>query len=503
MKKNKKVSLFFPILIGVTTACIAFFAMNFFGQKYLTAKVEDIKSEQKIISEKMATNIEYAINEKLFLTKSVAGFVQYDTNLSAKNFYDFASEIHRIVNGEIQSVQLVKDSIIIYNFPTSGNEQTLGKNILQLFEDRALVQESIDQKAPMIIGPRKLIQGTVGMVFREPIIIEGENKNILWGYAAMVINLDQLVDNNINVPIQKLSIYSENPSMFKEGFFIGDSSILRQAYLMETIHLPKDHWSLYLNIEDIMQKEKHKANLIFWSTLLISVIIGLFSMKVIFDVQRLVKLNRLLKEKNERISHQLEEKILFINEIHHRIKNHFQMIKSLNSFMHGETKSKEVQEVIDRINRRVQTLSQAYDQFDALQKAKNFMPDYINTLVSSLLHGVEPKVLTNISVDKINLSSKLSVIIGVILNELLINSFKHAFSGIADPSISIQFKLVNGNYILRYSDNGKGLPENYLDLSDTSTGVKLITLFTAQLEGSIIRFDEDNWEVIEIRFPKN
>ncbi|MEQ8910642.1 MAG: histidine kinase dimerization/phosphoacceptor domain -containing protein [Vicingaceae bacterium] len=503
MNKKRKVNKTFSVLIGCSITAITFFALNYFGQEYLADTAKEVEDKAIIELEETCARVDQALNQNIFLSKSLVAFIQYDTSFTSSEFQHFSAELYNIANKEIQAVQLVKDSIISYNYPEEGNEVTIGKNILQIFDDRSIVRKSMKERTSMLIGPRKLLQGSMGLVYREPIIIKDKNNaEQLWGFAAIVINLDQLVDNSLMKPDSKISIYSDNPSMFNQGFFIGDSSVLSQPHVKAQINLPQKKWWFYLNIEEEMRAVKLQKNMVFWSTLILALILGILSAKETNDVRKVILLNELLAEKNQKISKQLNEKVLLIKEIHHRIKNHFQLISSLNQLMLKKASSKETQEVIETVNQRINTLSKAYDQFDSVQNAKNFMPDYISTLAKSLLLNGNAKVNNELQIDDIELTTKRTVTVGVLLNELIINSLKHSFSDKEDPCISIKMIESEKEYILSYADNGGKLPENYLDLETTSTGVQLIKLFTEQLNGQVIQFKKEEWDGIQIRFPK-
>ena len=75
---------------------------------------------------------------------------------------------------------------------------------------------------------------------------------------------------------------------------------------------------------------------------------------------------------------------------------------------------------------------------------------------------------------------------GIILNELLTNSFKYAFTDNIGSEINIQFKLFNENKIvLIYRDNGNDLPETSFDNASSGLGLNLINLLVRQLKGTI------------------
>lgn len=502
MKNVKKTVLLFTVFCGLAISITSYFALNFFGERHIKEQKEIIRKEALIELEKICAQIDQSLNQKLFLAKSLAAFIQYDTNITKEKYNQFAKEIYELANQELQSVQLVRDSIITYNYPEEGNEKTIGKNILNVFDDRPLVSEAIKKQQPMFIGPRKLLQGPSGIIYREPILIDAEKGKSFWGFAAIIINMNELVSHNSIFSDEKIAIYSDNPSMFNQGFFYGDSSILEIDYVKTSIHLPSRDWIFYLSVKNKFLQFNSQNQSLFWISILLSVLLGVVCAREIYSLINAKKLNKILKEKNELISKQLDEKVLLIKEIHHRIKNHFQLISSLNQMLFREAKNEEAQDVIKLVNQRILTLSKAYDQFDNVEKASSFMPDYIDTLYRSLLEDGELNVKTTLQIEAIELSTKKTVTIGVLLNELIVNSLKHAFKHTEEPKILIKMNGNEKEYILTYGDNGFQLPENFLGLKGESTGVQLINLFTLQLGGQVIQFKNEDWIGIQIRFPK-
>jgi sensor domain CHASE-containing protein len=89
--------------------------------------------------------------------------VRFNPQINQDAFREYAREVYAMAEKEVLSVQLVKDSFITYNYPDSANQMTLGVNIMDLKEDRQLVERAIADREPMVIGPRKLLQNVQGI----------------------------------------------------------------------------------------------------------------------------------------------------------------------------------------------------------------------------------------------------------------------------------------------------------------------------------------------------
>ena len=114
--------------------------------------------------------------------------------------------------------------------------------------------------------------------------------------------------------------------------------------------------------------------------------------------------------------------------------------------------------------------------------------DYIGTLANDLYNTyvMDTRLIKlNIDVDDIRLDINTSIPLGLILNELVTNSLKHAFSQGESGEIDIKFHMRDKKYFLEVKDNGIGFP-NDIDYENTdSLGLRLVTNLTEQIDGEI------------------
>lgn len=91
----------------------------------------------------------------------------------------------------------------------------------------------------------------------------------------------------------------------------------------------------------------------------------------------------------------------------------------------------------------------------------------------------------NIETDKLNLDIDTSIPLGLILNELVTNSLKHAFSQGDKGTIDIKFKKQADKYCLEVKDNGKGFPNDIDYKNADSLGLSLITSLSEQIDADL------------------
>jgi PAS domain S-box-containing protein len=192
----------------------------------------------------------------------------------------------------------------------------------------------------------------------------------------------------------------------------------------------------------------------------------------------------------EAITASLREKEALIKEIHHRVKNNLQVISSLVSLQSSSIQDSYVVNAFQDIQNRIKSMAIIHEKlYQSENLASIEFGDYISSIVESLFRSfnIDPsKIVTRSDIDDISLEIDTAVPCGLIINELITNSLKHAFPDGRNGEIYIAMKRDGDNgYILTVKDNGVGMPEN-IDLDQTITlGLRLVKILTKQLNGSI------------------
>jgi len=208
----------------------------------------------------------------------------------------------------------------------------------------------------------------------------------------------------------------------------------------------------------------------------------------------------------EEITTSLRDKEVLLNEIHHRVKNNFEIISSLLDISSMATQNQEIQNLLlssrTRIHAMAMIHSQLYqgDQFDRIDMAR-----HIDELGEHLLllYGMQKKVDLVIEPSEVYLSLSQAIPCALILNELMTNSLKHAFVEKAHGKIQISIHNSDNNTVLlRVKDDGGGIPEK-VDVKPAGVlGLELVKhLAVGQLKGEI-RFNNNGGTDICIEFNR-
>ncbi|MDQ7047563.1 MAG: histidine kinase dimerization/phosphoacceptor domain -containing protein [Sulfurovum sp.] len=167
-----------------------------------------------------------------------------------------------------------------------------------------------------------------------------------------------------------------------------------------------------------------------------------------------------LKESNQELYLEIDNKNVLFKELYHRVKNNLQIIASLLSLQSMEIKDENSKKILDDMTHRIQSIAFIHEKLYQSNDLTHInMQEYIESLVNDLQQGMRAEDISfDIVCTDIKLNLELSVPLGLIINELITNALKHAFSLEAtNKSITIKlYSLEEDTYTLIVSDNGKG-----------------------------------------------
>ncbi|MHC5776510.1 sensor histidine kinase [Nostoc sp.] len=210
------------------------------------------------------------------------------------------------------------------------------------------------------------------------------------------------------------------------------------------------------------------------------------------------------KQSEEQIKGLLQEKEVLLKEIHHRIKNNLQIISSLLNLQAEYIKDNQAIQIFKDSQSRIESMALIHDK---LYKSKDLsrinFADYIQDLVTNLFdsYNLNSSAITlKINVEDVFLVSDAAIPCGLIINELISNSLKHAFHQRKSGEICIDFCSLEANlFTLTISDNGVGFAKDFDFQTTESLGLLLVKGLTNQLKGNI-EFSSNNGVEFKIIF---
>lgn len=191
-------------------------------------------------------------------------------------------------------------------------------------------------------------------------------------------------------------------------------------------------------------------------------------------------------ENEKKIEQALKEKTVLLSEVHHRVKNNLAIISGLLEMQ--TMKTPELSEILNLSQNRIHSIAQVHE---LMYQSNNFsqvnLGDYINEMsktISFSYNSEQLNVQVKVSAAHLELNVNQAIPLGMMINELITNSYSHAFKGLKEGIITIQIEQLDGTISIKYSDNGKGIPnlKSFADLnSHRSLGIELIEILSAQL----------------------
>ena len=211
-------------------------------------------------------------------------------------------------------------------------------------------------------------------------------------------------------------------------------------------------------------------------------------------------------EAEEQIKASLAEKELLLREINHRVKNNLQIVSSLLYLQSRDVQDPQARMVFEASQDRIKAMALVHEKlYQSPDLARIDFGDYIHSLTTELYssYGLGASGIgLVVDVDGVNLGIDAAIPCGLIVNELVSNSLKHAFPGRALGEINIKLQTRGEQLTMVVKDNGIGFPPG-LDISQVdSLGLTIVKALATQLGGQVALFSNDGAK-IEINFPAN
>ncbi len=213
------------------------------------------------------------------------------------------------------------------------------------------------------------------------------------------------------------------------------------------------------------------------------------------DITRRIKAEQIIRDS-------LKEKESLLKELHHRVKNNFQIIISLLNLQGKKLKEPASIDLVNDFKTRIRSMSLVHEK---LYKSKNLdtidIREYLTTVTKEIIlmyRRHSRSVETRLEIERHSLPTNKVISCALLVNEVMSNSLKYAFpeGWNETPVITLKFMKTAEGYRLIISDNGIGMPEKHSTGNSTSLGLTLIPLFAEQMGGAIRMNSENGTEYV-------
>lgn len=259
------------------------------------------------------------------------------------------------------------------------------------------------------------------------------------------------------------------------------------------------------------QKEKNKNQWIVFS-IIGSVLLTFLGMLVYSNRQKnrlniqLSEQKEAIAQKNSIIDSALKEKEVLLKEIHHRVKNNLQVISSLLNLQSKGITDEHARQVLEDGKERIQAIALIHHRLYQNEVLSYItMQDYLPDLISQLKRTYvsdDKQIQTNIETNEVRISMDTAVPLGLIVCEMITNSYKHAFQGRDTGEIKVELKPSSkaSYFELTIEDNGIGIKEGINFPQEGSLGAEIITALSEQLNGELFMTSSENGTKFKLIF---
>ena len=203
-----------------------------------------------------------------------------------------------------------------------------------------------------------------------------------------------------------------------------------------------------------------------------------------------------------RLKKSADDKEVLLAELNHRVKNNLTIIVSLLRLKRDLSSNEETKEALLDIGNRIHSMALVHGH---MYNGKGHSYIDVKSYFNDLLEGIcaTSTIASNVSCAKnitnVRLDISTAIPVGMIINELVMNSLKYAFVDNENPKAEIDFTIDGNQHVLRFRDNGPGVDLESID-SSKSLGIEIIHSLTDQLDGKCV-FRNKNGLEFELKFP--
>ena len=197
------------------------------------------------------------------------------------------------------------------------------------------------------------------------------------------------------------------------------------------------------------------------------------------------------KRAEDQIKASLKEKEVMLREIHHRVKNNLQVISSILNMQARAIKDENTRVILLESKNRINSMALIHSQlYESENLSEIHMKRFVDKILLRSLHSYpvpDTKITPIVHGDECPLPISIAVPVGLVVNELLTNAFKHAFANRKEGKIEVSLSASEEGVVsLTVSDDGVGLPEGF-DINATKTlGLRMVKILVEdQLEGKL------------------
>jgi two-component sensor histidine kinase len=218
----------------------------------------------------------------------------------------------------------------------------------------------------------------------------------------------------------------------------------------------------------------------------------------LFELRRIAVVEHAARIKAEEL---VKENQTLMREGDHRLMNSLQLVQSLLSLQSRSTSSEEVRAQLDLAGNRVIAIATVHKQLHLTGSMEEVdIADFLRRLCDSLKYTAPVQIAAiNVTADSARFRSDVASGMGLLVAELVTNSFKYAYAAGETGNIAVDFKQASDGWCLQVSDEGRGLPEGFDIDRSKGFGLQVVKAFVRRLDGKMTVLSRPGRTEFEIR----
>ena len=484
MQKISKKGLISALSVTLGLILIFYFGWRSDQNQIREARTQTVESTASLLSEL----IEETVNENLLLLSNHKSRVEFTKGLYFENF-EFETNLLLTVKPAFTFFEWIdQDGVIRLIEPYEGNQEAIGLDILELDYRRDDWLEMKRDSSINMTPWTNLVQAGSAFLIDAPVYYNNKFQGSLTVGMDFSDDFDDIMAGRdmFNVVIRDENDrvfyeYSKNNSMGDEQF--------TSTQKLNFISGSSNKWTLTLSLDEEYYSSGILASgqLSLFFRMLIALLFG----SAIYFMLSAYRANK-------RNVEALKEKEVLISEIHHRVKNNLAVISSLIDLQRLETDDEYVIDILQKTQNRIHSIAGVHELlYNSDDLSSIPFRQYLSNLINRHLDVyVEDKKKIDINIDSSveTLSINQALPLGVLISELVTNSFKHAFKDRSEGEILLKVTSDKENVHVLYSDNGPGFNKDDFE-KGKGLGITIIKALIGQLHADYVLKSEEGFNL--------
>ncbi len=440
--------------------------------------IEKVLDEIRIVKVNEAFCQQFGVDEKQIMNLTAREYYREDIENAKQRWIDFLNDGKMHVDHEFkklngEKIHIEGDYICLYDV----NGSITGYfGVQRDVTERKRSEEALKQSEE-----------------RYKSFIEHSTEGIYRNELLSPISTDLSIDEQVNL-LFKFSYIAECNSSMAKMYGYNEPEELTGKRMSEMIVASDPHNIKFVknfikNNYTVIDSESHEVDKNGKDVMFLNNAVGIVKDGMLYRVWGTQRDITKLKKAEEKIKQSLQEKELLLKEIHHRVKNNLQIVTSLLKLQTKYVDDQKTIELLQESQDRIQSMSIIHQKlYQSSDLSGIQLNEYLITLISHLKqsYGIGSKPIeVKIHSENILISIDDAIPLGLIVNELVSNAFKHAFKTNLSGEVKVAVYSDKEKYLISVKDTGAGLDENFALQKTSSFGLKLVNTLAEQMKGSV------------------